>query len=96
MAFKLSFKFQRNNYQGTPESMHTQICNNIKAKLNEHSIQIIRHYNPSRDSIKIIFPNETEINKVMRSARHFKEAGFEPRLSNRRVQCIVTDLTHHY
>ena len=81
MAHKVSFKYQRQNYHGTVQELNTQVTNEIKLKLNQHSIHTIKVYDPSRDSIKVLFPTENDVNKVLANAADFKAAGFDPRIS---------------
>ena len=81
MALKLSFKLNRCNYRGTLEEIESKINNDLSNRLNQLRIQYSRFYRPSKDSIKVIFPSEKEINKVTEKAEELKRHGFEPRVS---------------
>ena len=49
--------------------------------LDQESIAVNHIYQPARDSVKAIFPTESEIDKVMSKIGKFKEANLEPRMS---------------
>ena len=99
MAFKLSFKIMyRNRFPGTVEEANRLITNSLTAALNQHSIEVARHYNPSRDSVKVLFSTEKALNKAMRKSELLQAAGFEPRMSialkaARTVYCHSFDTT---
>ena len=97
MALKVSFKFDKTKFRGTHEEINQAITNAITAKLNELRIEHSRAYTPSRVSIKILFPTEDQINKVLDSTEALKTAGFEPRSSmalksSRTIFCFGFDL----
>ena len=81
MAYKLSFKYQRNRYSGTMADTRSKVEADMKKLLNEKKINCQRFYSASRDSIKVVFPNEIEVNKIMDKAGEYTQAGFEPRMS---------------
>lgn len=97
MAMKVSFRFNRTHFRGTHEEIIQSITNAVTAKLNELRIEHSRAYTPSRDSIKILFPTEEQINKVLDNTEVLKAAGFEPRSSmalkaSRTIFCFGFDL----
>ena len=83
MAYKLIFKFDRNSYTGSPSpnERKQQIFNDIMKKTNDLKIECTRYYTPSRDSLKVLFHSEKELNKVLKKKNNFIAAGFEPRLT---------------
>ena len=99
MAFKLSFKIlNRNRYNGTSEEINRLITNNLTTALNQHNIEVSRFYNPSRDSVKVLFTTEKALNKAMKKSELLRGAGFEPRMSialksSRTVYCHSFDTT---
>ena len=97
-APKLSFKVDRRRHSGNQEEISRSIINGIMTKLNELSIQISRHYNPSYNNIKVIFPNEIEVNKTLTKYTELKNVGYEPRIpiplkAARTVYCYGFDPT---
>ena len=97
MSYKLTFRYTRNRYNGTLEEINQQIFNELKAKLNTYNIQSTRFYNPSRVSIKVLFPTEKQVNEALDKTEGFKASGFEPKLpmalkAARTVYCSNFDL----
>ena len=82
MALKLIFKFERDNY--SPNVMNNDE-NVIKQKLNRlldgMGIVASHMYKPARNSVKVIFPTEKEIDKVIENEEVFKAENFEPKMS---------------
>ena len=83
MAYKLIFRFDRNRYTGlpSPNERKQQIFNDLMKKTNDLRIDCARYYKPSRDSLKVLFPSEKELNKALKKTNSFNAAGFEPRLT---------------
>merc|ERR1711874_604758 len=101
MAYKLIFKFDRNRYTGSPspKESNQQIFNDIMKKTNDLRIECTRYYTPRRDSLKVLFPSEKELNKALKKKNNFIAAGFEPRLAmplKAAVQSSATDSIQHY
>ena len=68
MALKLSFRFERDNNAYLAENIdrsNAQITNCLHTLLARLDIQTSRVYRPNRNSVKAIFANETELNKVL-------------------------------
>ena len=80
MSLKLSFIVDRSKHSGTLEEIKTSISNGITTKLNALSIQTSRFYPPTHNSIKVLFPNETHLNKALDKYEALKNAGYEPRV----------------
>ena len=98
MAYKLSFKINRTRYTGNAEDINRQINQELVSVANSQRIELLHIYQPSRDSIKVIFPDEKNVNKAMTKSAALKSAGFEPRLSMalkaaRTVYCFNLDDT---
>ena len=98
MAYKLSFKFDRNKYTGNVESANKKINQQLINVTNAQGIELLRVFQPSRDSIKALFPDEKNLNKTLKKSTVLKAAGFEPRLSMalkaaRTVYCYNLDDT---
>ena len=97
MTYKLAFRFNRSTYvEGIMEKYNPQITRRL-ATLLDHKIITYSHiYEPSRNSIKVVFPNENEIDKVFKNIEIFTNENFEPRLSlelkaSRTVFCSKLD-----
>ena len=98
MAYKLSFKIDRNKYTGNVEAVNKKINQDLVNVTNTHRIELLRIYLPSRDSVKALFPDEKNLNKALNKSTVLKSAGFEPRLSMalkaaRTVYCYNLDNT---
>ena len=81
MSYKLSFKFQRGHYSGSSTEVANKIESDLKKLLDEKRVISQRFYTASRDSIKVVFPNEGEVNKVLLNTQAYIRTGFEPRMS---------------
>ena len=98
MAYKLSLKINRTRYQGNIEEVNRKINQDLINITNTQRIEILRIFQPSRDSIKVLFPDEKNVNKALKKSEALKSAGFEPRLSMalkaaRTVYCFNLDDT---
>ena len=83
---------------GDAEFVNRKINQELVNVTNTHSIELLRIYQPSRDSIKAMFPDEKNLNKALNKSTVLKAAGFEPRLSMalkaaRTVYCYNLDDT---
>ena len=97
-APKLSFKVDRTRHRGNQEEISRSIINGIMTKLNDLSIEISNIYNPSYNRIKVLFPNETQVNKTLNKYTELKNVGYEPRIpiplkAARTVYCYGFDPT---
>ena len=82
MAFKIAFRFDRDSYdRDTWSSDNEMIKTTLLATLASLGISTTRVFAPSRNSIKAIFPNETELNKVLNNSKKFIDHRFTPKLS---------------
>ena len=82
MALKLIFKYQRDRYtQGTEIEIDNKVKQNLNNILNGKGITITHMYKPARHSVKVIFPTEADIDKVMEHEEEIKTEQFEPRMS---------------
>ena len=82
MALKLIFKFIREG--NSPRRLNgdnIQWKTKLQSVFDQESIVASHVYQPARDSIKAIFSNEAEIDKVMKKEAKFKENNFEPKMS---------------
>ena len=98
MSLKVSFRFNRSRFHGTLEEVNNAIKGTLTAALNNFVVESTNIYAPTRDSIKVLFPSENEINKIFANIDQFKAAGLEPRISmglksKRTVFCFGFDLT---
>ena len=82
MTFKLTFRFERADYS---ESARADIDREVKVmvqkKLDEKSIKASRIFPPGRNSVKVMFLSEKELNKVLDNEGHFTAADLYPKLS---------------
>ena len=96
-ALKLNFRFQRQSHD--PQFVFIndeQAKRKLENLFAEFEIQPIRIYDPSRNTIKVLFPTDEEINKVLRRRKDFAKCHFETRLtmalkSTRTVFCSGFD-----
>ena len=73
-AFKISFR-----YDFDPDNLVDKV-GYLQVLLNEKHISTLRTYAPSRNSIKVLFPNEEELNKVFTCKEFFERKKFFPRI----------------
>ena len=82
MALKLIFKFLRENYcRESRQESNGHVKENLQRIFNEKGITINHMYTPSNNSVKVIFPTDAEIDKVMEHEEDFKKENFEPKMS---------------
>ena len=63
------------------EKYNPMIIRQLETILASKNIIYNHMYEPSRNSIKVIFPNEKELDKVLKNTEIFIRENFEPRLS---------------
>ena len=80
MAYKMTFKFDRNRYSNadTLKERNQTIINELYQTTYDLNIQCTRLYTPSRDSLKALFPTEKQLNKILENSQKFIQAGFDP------------------
>ena len=80
MTFKLTFRFERADYS---ESARADIDREVKVmvqkKLDEKSIKASRIFPPGRNSVKVMFSSENELNEVLDNEGHFTAADLYPK-----------------
>ena len=82
MAFRLAFRFERNDYsESARANIDREIKVTVQQKLDQKGIKASRIYEPGRNSIKVIFLSEVELNKVLDNEEHFTRANLYPKLS---------------
>ena len=82
MAFKISFRFNRDNYNTDHMQNENDRIKQLTFRLlDEKNIVSSRIYRPSRNSVKVMFPTDDNVNKVMKNANYFIESGLHPRLT---------------
>ena len=79
--FKIAFRFNREEYSLDDRAYNSQITDDLMKLLDQKYITTDRLYSPSRNSIKAIFYNEEQLNKVLELREYFEQAGYYPRLS---------------
>ena len=91
ITYKLAFRFERNSYSVEDRlEINEGIKNELQSRLADKEIRTIRIYAPSRNSIKAIFPNETELNKVLEHNDYFQRKGLTTKLSMaHKANCTV-------
>lgn len=81
-SFKLTFRFERQN-----QNRDARLVDDNQYKLKLHtlldglSITRTRMYTPSLHSIKVLFPTEAELNKVLDNKAFFEQNSFQPHIS---------------
>ena len=82
MALKLSFRFERQEYSmETRASGNMNIRTTLAQTLDGKEIIVSRIFAPSRNSVKAIFPSETELNKVLEDEDLFIQKGLTPKIT---------------
>ena len=81
MHFVIAFRFIRTQYSPTiMQEQNPEIKRRLSSILDQLIINYTHMYNPARNSLKVIFSSESEINSVMENIEAFKRENFEPRL----------------
>ena len=66
MAFKLIFRFERVDYSESARAdTDREIKITVQQKLDQKNIKASRIFAPGRNTIKVIFLSEVELNKVL-------------------------------
>ena len=82
MAYKLAFRFTRADYSEAAKADTDRVIRTtLQEKLDTKHIQTSRIYMPSRNTVKVIFHSETELNKVLSNEDYFKAANLAPKIS---------------
>ena len=80
--FKILFKFERINYSDELRlKMNESITQKIITTFAQKEIQYTHLFPPTRNTLKAIFPSETEVNKIFANKAIFLKAGFCPQIS---------------
>ena len=96
-AFKLSFRIHRYDYDPDNMTLNKEPFRiELQELLSINHISTIRIYAPSRNSIKVLFHSEEELNKVFSCNNTFEIKGFYPKISralkaNRTIFCSGFD-----
>ena len=95
MALKLTFKFRRDDYTyRTRQENDEKIKVNLQKILNENEITASHMYKPAMNSIKVLFPTDSEVDKVIKNEEAFKNENFEPKMSLSLKACRTIFCTH--
>ena len=66
MAYKVTFRFARYVYGGiNVAEANENIAHTLRRLLDTKGIRTLRQFSPSRNSVKVIFPSESELNKAL-------------------------------
>ena len=80
-GFKLAFKIHRYPYDSTDGMLDREPLRlELQDLLDEKHIPKLRIYAPTRNSIKVLFYNEDDLNKVLICKDFFEDKGFYPKL----------------
>ena len=96
MAPKLTFHLNGTSNLSTSSDNNLDIKIRLLKTLEEKEILYSHIYAPTKTSIKVIFPTETEIDKVMNASEYFKMHNLNPKMNlksknNRTVFCKNLD-----
>ena len=98
-AYKIAFRFNRDTYGDEVNwiAADHEIMRQIQHLLDQKQIKPNRIYELGRNSIKVIFPSEIQLNKVLEHREYFEENYYSPRISmalkaSRTVFCSGFDL----
>ena len=78
----MSFRFYRDNYDADHIQNENENIRQLTFRLlDEKNIVSSRIFRPSRNSVKVMFATDEDVNKVMKNSNYFIESGLHPRLS---------------
>ena len=82
MALRVNFRFIRYDYsEAARAEIDREVKVTVQQKLDQKNIKASRIFAPGRNSIKVLFLSENELNKVLENERHFTAANLTPRIS---------------
>ena len=99
MSYKLAFRFERTSYSPSQMRQHNpEAVRRLQTLMDSKAIIYSHIYEPNRNSIKVIYPNENELDKVFKYEQIFKNENFTPKMSlelkaSRTVFCTNLDPT---
>ena len=80
MEFWVTFGFRRNNYSEEAKvSIDREIKMELEGKLEGKGINNYRIYTPNRNTVKVVFISEADLNKVYENKDYFMKAGLTPK-----------------
>ena len=81
--YKIAFRFNRDTYGAEVDwiAANKEITCQVLHLLDQTKIVSTRIYAPSRNSVKVIFPSETQLNKVLEHREYFEQNFYFPRIS---------------
>ena len=100
MTFNLTFKFTRDDYSAEAKTdIDSVIKMMLQEKLDDKNIKFSRMYTPNRNTVKVVFLSDEDLNKVFENEDYFRAAFLTPKMSismkaSRTVFC--GDLIQHY
>ena len=81
MAYRLVFRFERASYsEAVRADTDREIKTTLQKKFDQKSIKASRIYAPGRNSVKVIFQSENELNKVLDNEEYFTVANIYPKI----------------
>ena len=82
MTFKLTFRFTRADYSTEAKTDIDRVIKmTLQEKLDDKNIKFSRIYTPNRNTVKVIFFSDEELNKVFENEDFFRAAFLKPRMS---------------
>ena len=82
MTFKLTFRFTRDDYSTEAKKDIDRVIKvTLQEKLEDKNIKISRIYTPSRNTVKVVFYSDEELNKVFENEDYFRAAFLTPKMS---------------
>ena len=80
MEVKVTFGFRRNDYSEEAKvSIDRVIKMELERKLKGKGITTYRIYTPNRNTVKVVFISEDDLNKVFDNKDYFMKAGLTPK-----------------
>ena len=80
MEVKVTFGFRRNDYSEEAKvSIDKVIKMELERKLKGKGITTYRIYTPNRNTVKVVFISEDDLNKVFDNKDYFMNAGLTPK-----------------
>ena len=80
MEVKVTFGFRRNDYSEEAKvSIDRVIKMELERKLKGKGITTYRIYTPNRNTVKVVFISEDDLNKVFDNKDYFMNAGLTPK-----------------
>ena len=81
MTFNLTFRFTRDDYSAEAKTDIDRVIKmTLQEKLDDKNIKFSRIYTPNRNTVKVVFLSDEDLNKVFENEDHFRAAFLTPKM----------------